>query len=186
MCNPAFLAPLLGGAGATAAGATAAAGTAAAAGAGIAGTLQTIGTIVSIGGAIAQGIGGLNAANEQAAAIADQRKTEAQLTITEDMRSRQKFMAQIEQQRAELAARGVQLDSVTAVSLGQTAAKEMSFGSQAIRAGGAARDRELSAAQKAAKAQGASSMLKGVFSAAGGLLTAAPDLWPGFEKKQFV
>jgi len=181
MCIPGALAALgMGGAGvATAAGATAAAATTASA-------LSTLGTIVSIGGALVQGIGGMNAAKQQAAAIVDQRNTEAQLTITEDMRSRQKFMAQIQQQRAELAARGVQLDSVTAVSLGQTAAKEMSFGSQAIRAQGAARDRELSAAQKKAKAEGASSLLKGVFSAAGGLLTAAPDLWPGFEKKQLA
>lgn len=181
MCIPGALAALgMGGA----AGAATAAG--AAATAGIAGTLQTIGTIVSIGGAIAQGIGGMKAANAQAAAIADQRQTEAQLTATEDMRSRQKFMAQIQQQRAELAARGVQMDSVTAVTLGQTAAQEMSFGSQAIRSQGSARDRELSAAQKMAKAEGASRMLKGVFSGVGGLLTAAPDLWPGFEKKQLA
>lgn len=166
----------LGGAAATtAAGAAAGAATAA-------GTLQTIGTLVSVGGAIAQGISGMNASKQQAAALTDQRQTEAQLTTTEDMRSREKFRAAIEQQRAELAARGVQLDSVTAVSLGQTAAAEMSFGSQAIRSQGAARGRELTATERAAKATGLSSLLKGSFAAAGGLLNAAPDLWPGFLK----
>jgi len=175
MCIPALAGALgLGTAGAaTAAGATAAA-------ASTASTISTLGTLVSVGGAIAQGISGMNAARQQAAAIADQRQTEAQLTTTEDMRSRQKFMAAIEQQRAEMAARGVQLDSVSAITLGQTAAREMSFGSQAIRSQGAARARELTASERAARATGLSSLLKGSFTAAGDLLTGAPDLWPGF------
>lgn len=174
MCMPMLAGALgMGGAAATAGGAIAAAS-----------TLQTIGTLVSVGGALAQGISGMRAAKQQAAAIADQRQTEAQLTTTQDMRSRQKFMVAIEQQRAELAARGVQLDSVTAMSLGRTAAQEMSFESQSIRSTGAARDRELSASQRAAKATGLSSILRGTFSAAGGLLNAAPDLWPGFMREK--
>lgn len=167
------LGPLLGlgGAGAaTAAGATAAAS-----------TLSTIGTIVSVGGAIASGISGMNAAKQQSAQIEDQKRTEAQLTAVQDQRQRAKMFDQIAQQRAELAARGVTLDSVTAIQLGQTAAQELSFESQATRSGGAARQRELTAEQSALKAQGMSSLLKGTLSGIGSFITAAPDIWPGLR-----
>lgn len=176
MCLPAVMTALgsLGIGGATAAGAAAGA-------AGAAGTLSTIGTVLSIGGSLYQGIQGANAAKANAAAIEQQRATEAALTATKDQRERREFMSAIARQRAELAARGVQLDSVTAVTLGQTAAQEMAFQSQATRAGGIARDSELAAEQRAARAQRTSSLLKGVFSAADSFLTRAPDIWPGLK-----
>lgn len=177
MCAPALLAALGTGGAATAAGATAAATTAAS-------SLSTIGTILSVGGAVIEGVQGMRAAKANAAAIEDQRRTEAQLTAVQDGRSRKKMARDIAVQRAELAARGVQLDSVTAMMLGQTAAQEMSFESQAVRTGGAARDRELSAEARAQRAMGAQSLLKGVFSAAGDLVKGAPDLWPGFMREQ--
>ena len=178
MCFPAALGALGGlGAGA-AAGATAAAATAGA------GVLSTIGTIVSVGGSLYQAYSGAKAAAEQQSLIEGQKQTEAQLNAVEDQRRRQEFMAAQGQQRAELAARGVSLDSPTAIALGRTVAQEMSFDSQAIRAGGEATQRELTGAQKMAKAQGLSSMLRGTFSAAGTLLNAAPDLWPGFMREE--
>jgi len=176
MCAPPLLAAL-GMGGATAAGATAVATTAASG-------LSAIGTALSVGGALWQGISGMRAARQNAAAIEDQRKTEAQLTAVQDQRTRQKMASQISTQRAELAARGVSLDSVTAMMLGQTAAQELSFESQAVRSGGAARDRELSASARASRAMGANSLLRGVFSAAGDVITAAPDLWPGFARPE--
>ncbi len=175
MCLPGALAALGMGGAATAAGATAAATTAAS-------TLSTIGTILSVGGTLYQGISGMQAANANAAAIEAQRRDEAQLNAVQDQRTRQKMASQIATQRAELAARGVQLDSVTAMMLGQTAARELSFESQSIRTTGVARDRELSASARAARAQGASSLLRGVISAAGDLVTAAPEIWPGFMR----
>ncbi len=171
-----FLANLVGGAGAaTAAGATAGALTAG-------GLLSTVGTIAGIGGSLLQGIQGAQAAKANVAAIEAQRKTEAQLAATEDLRTRKKFGTAMAQQRAELAARGVTLDSVTAVTLGQTAAQELSFESQRIRSEGAARQVELSNEQRQMRANGLSSILKGTFGAADTLLTAAPDLWPGFGR----
>lgn len=151
-------------------------------GAAAAGALSTLGTVVSIGGSLLSGIQGMQAAKAQSQAIAEQRATERQLNAVQDQRARSKFATQIAQQRAELAARGVQLDSPTAMALGQTAAQEMSFESQAIRSGGRARDAELSAAQRAARAQGASSLLRGVVSAAGTLMTAPPETWDAFRK----
>lgn len=171
MCIPALLGALgaVGAGGATAAGA--------AAGAGLAG-LQTLGTIVSIGGTLMSGITASQAAKQNVALIEQQKQTEAQINAVEDHRSRMKFMSSIRQQTAELAARGVSLDSPTAVMLGQTAAREMSFESQAVRAGGQARQAELSAEQRALRARGRSALFQGGLSAAGTLLDAAPDIWP--------
>lgn len=177
------LAPLMAGltgAGATAAGATAAAGGAAAA-TGIGSTLQTLGLVASVGGSLVQGIAANRIAKSQAAAISEQMAAEKQLNATEDNRRRAQFRSQLAQQRAELSARGVQADSPTALLLGQIGAQEMSFESQAVRVGGAARQTELSAQRRAVLADGANSMLKGVFSAAGSLVSGAQDIWPGLK-----
>jgi hypothetical protein len=118
----------------------------------------------------------------QAAHIENQAKQEAQLNATADQRKREEFRIAGAQQVAELAARGITLDSPTALVLGRTLAQEMSFESQAIRSGGAATQTELSANAAYARAQGQSAMLRGTLGAAGTLLTDAPDLWPGFMR----
>lgn len=178
MCVPALLAPLLGTAG-TAAAAGAATATGATA---LASTLQTIGTVTTIGGALMQGVQGAQAGDMQARALKDQAKTEAALVAEQDTRQRSRFLSAIRQQTAELAARGVTLDSPTSIALGAAAAREMSFESQATRSAGAARQTELSWAQKSARMQGAQYLLRGFSSAAGTLLTSAQDLWPGFMR----
>lgn len=174
MCIPAAMALLTGGGaavGATTAGVTAGAAT-------VGGIAQTIGTIVGIGGALYSGIAGARAAKANAAAIEEQKAAEAKMTATEDRRTRAQYRSVMRRQTAELAARGVALDSPTAILLGQTAAQEMSFASQGVRQGGAAKQIELNATQRALRAQGVQSMLTGVVSAADTLLTAAPKLWP--------
>lgn len=175
MCNPAFLATLGLGAGATAtaAGATAAAG--------IGSTLQTIAAITSIGGAVIQGVQGYQTAKANANAIAAQRTQQEQINASEDRQTRMQFMQAIRQQTAELAARGIQLDSPTAVLLGETAAEQLSFKSQAVRSQGIAQDTQLANDQAAYRAKATSNLLSGFSSAAGSLLTAAPELWPGLK-----
>ena len=159
-------------------GGTAAAGTAAGTAAGAGGFLQGLGTVLSAGGALYQGIAGARAANEQARALAEQRATEARLTATEDQRTRLKFRQAMRRQFAELASRGVALDSPSVIALGQTAAQELSFASQEVRSRGAARSAELSSSERIARGRARSSLLRGTFSAAGTVLNAAPDLWP--------
>ena len=105
------------------------------------------------------------------------------MTTVADQRRRAEFAAQIAQQRAELAARGISLDSVTALALGEQAAREMSFDSQATIANGWAKQKELSSQQRYASAQGRASILSGMTSAAGTVLSAAPDLWPELYRK---
>lgn len=176
MCVPGLIAGLTGaGAGAAAAtGATAAAATAGS-------LLQTVGTVLSIGGAIAQGVQARNAYEDQAKAIEVQRQEEQQIALVEDLRTRRAMRQQIAQQRAELGARGVSLDSPTAVLLGETAARELSFASQSVRSGASARSRELSSSARLARSRGASAMMTGTISGASRLLTAAPTLWPGLS-----
>ncbi|MFD2854024.1 hypothetical protein ACFSZS_03370 [Seohaeicola zhoushanensis] len=82
------------------------------------------------------------------------------------------------QQRADLVSRGVELDSPTAIFLGQNAASEMVYEAQTIRQGGQATAAELTASQRALRAQGQGALLKGGFGAAGQFLTAAPEIWP--------
>jgi hypothetical protein len=187
MCFPALLAPLAGIGGATAAGATAAAATGAAAGGlTFGGLLQVVGTVASIAGSLSQGNMAVDAGNEQIAELQAKAQTEAELTATADMRKRQEWRAATAQQRAELAKRGISLDSPTAMLLGRTAAQEMSFESQAIRSDGEAKRRELTGAQRVVKAQAEDAFIKSRFSAAGSLLTAAPELWPGITDKRVL
>jgi hypothetical protein len=180
MCIPALIAAMtgLGAAGTTAAGAAAAAGT----GLSLGGIIQAAGLAATVVGSLAQGNMEAAVADANARIIDRQQQTEAALTATADQRKRSEFSALIGQQRAELAARGVSLDSPTAVLLGKTAARELSFESQSIRSGGQARDAELTAEKQQVLWQGQSARMRGRYSAVGSVLTAAPDLWPGFSE----
>lgn len=140
--------------------------------------LQIGGAALAIGGPIFQGIQANRTAKSQARQIETQRQQELVRNATIDQRQRRQFSSQIATQRAELIARGIQLDSPTAVVLGQNAAQELSFESQATRATGQATDQELSFAARSSRARGTQALLSGGFSAAGELLTRAPDLWP--------
>lgn len=165
MCVPALAAviPALGGAGAASIGATAAA----------------VGTIASIGGQLQQGIAGARAARQQADFLEQQRQDELRLAAIEDDRIREKFRSELGRQRAELVARGISLDSPTAVLLGETAAREASFESQSRRSTGAARATELSATERQVRARGRLSLMQGGLSALGTFLERAPETWPG-------
>lgn len=175
MCIPALLGALGGAGAAGAAGAVAGAATAAGAGS----TLATFGTLLSAGGSLLQGVMAMQAANENARYMEQQREDEKNLSAIEEERARREFRFSIGQQAAELAGRGVRLDSPMAVFLGETAAREMSFESQSIRSRGAARSTELTHSARMARAQGAQAMFSGFTSAVGSVLTAAPRLWPG-------
>lgn len=141
-------------------------------------TIATIGMLVSAGGKIAQGVATNQAAQENAANIREQMATEAQLTAVEDVRLRDQMRAQIGKQRLQLAGRGVNLDSPSAIFLGAQAAAELSYASQSLRSRGAARQAELAAGARASEAKGRMALLTGTLGAAGTVLNAAPDIWP--------
>lgn len=134
---------------------------------------------VAAGGSVMQGIAGYQAGQATARAYDQQAQNEAALTAAQDQRERQQFEAQIAEQRAQLAARGIQMDSVTAIMLGRQAAAEKSFQSQSTRSVGAAKVSELTTSQYLAKADAMNSLLSGVTSAAGSFISMAPDIWPG-------
>ena len=155
---------------------------AAAGAAGAASTLATLGTAVAAAGSIWQGVATSRAASAQARGLARQAADERQLNAVKDERTRGQFRTEIRQQMAELAGRGVQLDSPTAILMGQVAAQEMAFQSQAIRSEGAARQTELSAAERIARGQSRQAMIGGMLNAASGVLTSAPKIWPELLK----
>jgi hypothetical protein len=160
-----------GGGAATAAGAAAAAGTGMSA-------LSGLGMILSVTGQLAQ-ISAQNAAlDAQEAALAQQQETEKQMNAIEDARTRAEMKSQMRQQSAELIARGVDLSSPTAVRLGATAAREMSFASQRVRSEGRARQIELQSQRDIVKARKATNTAKGIFTVADTFITAAPQVWP--------
>lgn len=157
-------------------------GAAATAGAGA--TLSTLGTIVSVGGSLIQGVMAADAANQQARHLQEQAETERRLAATEESRARGEFRFAMGQQATELAGRGIRLDSPVAQFLGETAAREMSFEAQSIRSRGVARSRELTHSARQARAQGAQALFGGFLGAASSALTAAPRLWPGLSQQR--
>ena len=172
------LVPGLIGGGAAAAGATAT---------GAVGALQTLATVASVAGTLYSGASAYGAGKAQEAVLRDQMKTERALTATQDQRTRARMATAIRQQGAELMARGIDLSSPTAVYLGQTAAQELSFDSQAIRSGGMARQAELSSQARIARASASASLLRGTVGAASDFLTMGPDVWPGlFRERQLA
>lgn len=144
--------------------------------------LQMIGLVASIGGSLAQASQTRRVARENVAAIERQKIAEARSNAIEDRRTRARFASQIAEQRAQLAARGIDLGSPTAVFLGQVAGRELSFASQSVRQTGVARQEELTTAQREYEARGRQGMLKGALTAADSFLTAAPQIWPGLLK----
>ena len=168
MCGPGII-PL--------AGAAAGAGTTAAGAGALATGLKFAGLALSVVGPIIQGQQTARAARVNAEYTRQQSETVAQLTATKADREQEQYRQLIARQRGELIARGVQLDSPTAVFLGETAAREMAFNAQAIRSDGQAQRQELSAEEAAWRARGKRALFQGGLSAAGALLNQEPDDW---------
>ncbi|WP_010140404.1 hypothetical protein [Oceanicola sp. S124] len=158
-------------------GAATAAGSTAAAATSFASTMQTIGSVLAIAGPVVQGMQVASAAKANVKLVENQKRHQAALDATKADRERRRFQSQLAQQRAELASRGVQLDSATAVLLGQSAAAEMSFNDQAIRSGAQATQAELSAEQVNYRAKASQALLRGGLSAAGAWLDRPADEW---------
>lgn len=184
MCVPA-IAAIPAAIGTAFSGLTAAAGTALS-GLTVGGALALGGTALSAYGSLAQGAATADAARLSAKYAQRQARTETMLAGVEDERLRERMRSALSQQRAELAGRGISLDSPTAVLLGQTAARELSFASQSARAGGAARAETLSAEARAYRASANSALLTGRLSAAAGMLAKAPDVWPGLKDRRVL
>lgn len=186
MCGDLFLAPLagLGGGAATAGAAAAGVG---AAGAGVATTtaglakvgalIKSVGTVASVVGPLAQGVSDFKQAKSQQRAYEAAAQQEAAIASEESERVRRRLLFEAGRQRLELGARGVALDSPTAITLGRAAADELEYATRATIEGGLARQTELTSRGRAVGARGASALLGGFFSAADGYLTAQADRW---------
>ncbi|MEM9782738.1 MAG: hypothetical protein AAF899_09700 [Pseudomonadota bacterium] len=146
----------------------------------------TLGQLALAGGTALAGVGSIVGgvqANQQQAEHARQleerARVETMLGSVEDKRTRDAMRAEYGRMVAQLAGRGVQLDSPAALALGARAARETSVASQDVRSRAGARRDTLTAEARRSQALGRSALVQGGLSAAGPLLTAAPDLWPG-------
>lgn len=139
-------------------------------------SLMGIGLAISAVGQVAQGMMAARAANEQAAAVREQKEHEKALYATREVRARKEFRAATARQTAEIANAGVQLDSPSALVLARDAAAEQSFEAQSIRSFGVAKDAELTATERSYRAQASQAMLGGVFGALGTVFKGVPSL----------
>ncbi len=174
MCVMAMAAPIVG---AFTGGGAAAAGT----GLTFGKALMTVGAIASAGGQLYQGVQSSRIAKANAEYAEQQSAMERQLGAVEDQRVRDRMRRQMAAQRAELVARGVSLDSPTAILLGREAAKELTFESQRTRLASANKQAQLSAEARSYRMKASSALWSGGLSAAGSVLSAAPKLWPGLS-----
>jgi len=137
------------------------------------------GLAVSAGGSLMQGAMAQSAANDQAAAVKQQKAHEKALYATQEIRTRAEFDAAIAEQAAQITAAGFQADSPSAIALARAAATEKIFEAQSVRSFGQAKAAELTATERSLRAQGREAMFNGVANAAGAVINAAPTIWPG-------
>jgi len=142
---------------------------------------QGVGAAISAIGTIQGGLAQASLAGAQAKAIGHQRETEAGLNAIEEARIRRQMGRETATQRAELAARGVQLDSPTSLILGREAAEETDLAGRSVRMRGQARDAELSVSQQIYRREATLAARRGGLSAAGMLLAEAPQIWNGLK-----
>lgn len=139
------------------------------------------GTALSAGGQIVGGIQSRNIANANARMMRAEAAREAQLGALRESQVRRDFRQKAGLQRAQIAASGVTLDSLTSLDLGADLATQGFLDAQSARLDSQGRQTQLRNSARLARAEGAAYLLRGVTGAAAGVLSAAPKLWPGLE-----
>jgi hypothetical protein len=143
-------------------------------------TAATIGaTALSAGGQIVGGIQSRSIAAANARALRAQATREAELGAVRESQVRREYRQKAGLQRAQIAASGVTLDSLTSLDLGADLATQGFLDAQSARLDSQGRQTQLRNSARLARAEGAADLMRGVTGAAAGVLTAAPKLWPG-------
>ncbi|MDW3181775.1 hypothetical protein [Roseobacter sp.] len=140
---------------------------------------------IATAGLIVSGVAGLSSASQQrsigkqnaavARAEADQR---AEIGRYEERKSRNRMDRLISQQRAQLSARGVRLDSASALRLGEEAAAERAIDASAARFNTDSQVNALNTEADLAERRGRLGFLRGVAGTASKSLTGSLQLWP--------
>lgn len=141
--------------------------------------IAAIGTGVSAAGQISAANKAKKAGAANAAALKEVMAAEKAMTAIEDVRTRSRFRTEMRKQSTELAARGIALDSPTAMLLAEQAGRELSFMSQGIRQKGEAKQAELKTGLAQNNAMTAQQVAQGQVGAASTILNAVPDIFPG-------
>jgi len=120
-----------------------------------------------------------NAIGKQNQAIADAQSAQTrEIGRANEQKSRSKMDRLIAQQRGQLAARGVRLDSVSAERLGQEAGEQQNVEAQAQRFNTDSRATAQTNEGLLHRARGQSGAFTGLLNTGAGTLTGALDLWP--------
>lgn len=141
----------------------------------------TAATVGSMALSIVGGIQGQQISNANAQLARSEARSEQLLASVEERQVQAKHRRAQSRQRAEIAAAGFTLASATAQDLGRAAVQENADDVAATRVRRFGRSEALMNESRIAKATGRQQLLGGFTSAAGTLLTAAPDIWPGLQ-----
>jgi hypothetical protein len=143
--------------------------------------IPVAGLALSAGGMVYQGIQQSQAAKQQGRALeyaADQERGAAQ---AEEWQMREATGRMLATQTAGLASAGVDLGSPSSTDLAYTSGRNAAYDMALNRYGRESQARLYGYQARATAAQGPGLMLAGGLSAAGRMLSAAPDIWPGLR-----
>ncbi len=140
---------------------------------------------IATAGMILSGVSGVASASQQRAignqnaAIARVEAEQArEIGRYEEAKSRSRMDRLISQQRAQLSARGVRLDSASSQNLGHAAGVERAMEAQAVRFNAESQASSLNAEAQLAESRGQLGFLTGVANTASRTITSSLKLWP--------
>lgn len=140
---------------------------------------------IATAGLILSGVMGLQQARQQrsigkqnAATARTEAAQEAEIGRYEERKSRNRMDRLIKQQRAQLSARGVRLDSASSLRLGEEAAGERAIEASAARFNTGSKVDALSTEADLAERRGKLGFLTGVANTASRSLNSSLQLWP--------
>lgn len=144
--------------------------------------LPELALAAQVGGTFLGGMSDSSAAAQSANAYARQSAQHMVHGSVEEQRTRAKMRSATRTQASELAGRGIDLGSPTAIYLGQQAGAEMAFAGASVRQNAVADAQEADATAQMYRAKSRQNFLTGSLGAAGTLLTGAPQVWPELLK----
>jgi len=136
------------------------------------------GLVLSGGSWLAQAQQQRSIGQYDAAVARNQAITQQEIGNVEEQRARSRMDRLISQQRGQLAARGVRLDSASALRLGQQSAEEASVEAAAQRFNTDQQVTALNSEAQLAEARGSVGFVSGLTRTAARSITGALQLWP--------
>lgn len=144
---------------------------------------------IATAGLVLSGVTGLAVASQQAsigkqnaATARTEAAQQAEIGRYQEQKSRSRMDRLIQRQRAQFSARGVRIDSASALRLGEEAAIERNIDAQAQRFGTKSQVDALNTEATLAQRRGRLGFLTGVAGTAANTITSSLQLWPGLAE----